>query len=154
MTGGAFLIMAGVVMYPTGKHSLYPGIPIPVTSLNRHQDPAETNVKIIIADKINEPKEKLEAKLNLQDSHLKEDEAIQEIPTEKEKTEEPLEQLLSEECNQTQSTAESKEVTIPVATSENISQNETDDLQKKLVSEVVEELGEGESQEISLSYNL
>ena len=33
--GGAGLVMAGVAMYPSGRHSLYPGIPIPVTSLGR-----------------------------------------------------------------------------------------------------------------------
>ena len=34
----AVLAMAGVAMYPEGRHSLYPGIPIPVTSLERRKE--------------------------------------------------------------------------------------------------------------------
>jgi hypothetical protein len=147
MTGGAFLIMAGVAMYPTGKHSLYPGIPIPVTSLNRGEKPAETNYKLIVVDKLDEPKEKLDEKSTLQDILPKEDAALEDIPTEKEKCKEPLDQVRSEQFTQTNTTVESTDIPIPVTTSEIISPDNTDEPQDKLVGEVLEEIDQGESQE-------
>ena len=147
MTGGAFLIMAGVAMYPTGKHSLYPGIPIPVTSLNRGENPADTNIQLIVVDKSDEPKEKLEEKLILQDIPLKEDGALEEIPTVKENGKEPLNQVQSEESTQKNTVVESTEIPIPVPTSEIISQYKTDDPQEKIAGEVVEEIDKGDSQE-------
>ena len=57
MAGGAVLIMAGVAMYPSGRHSLYPGIPIPVTSLNRTGKDEDTNEqKLIVVEKLEEPR--------------------------------------------------------------------------------------------------
>ena len=41
-------MMAGVALYPTGKHSEYPGIPIPVTSVNK----SENNDTFLVVDKL------------------------------------------------------------------------------------------------------
>ena len=57
IAGGAALVIAGVAMYPSGRHDLYPGIPIPVTSLNRGDEKrGDTEVKLIVVETIEEPK--------------------------------------------------------------------------------------------------
>ena len=53
IAGGAALIVAGVAMYPSGRHSLYPGIPIPVTSLDRGGSKTDdSEVKVIVVEKL------------------------------------------------------------------------------------------------------
>merc|ERR1712223_1407432 len=53
IAGGAALIVAGVAMYPSGRHSLYPGIPIPVTSLDRGGSKTDdSEAKVIVVEKL------------------------------------------------------------------------------------------------------
>ena len=68
IVGGAAIgvVMAGVAMYPTdypsGRHSLYPGIPIPVTSLNRGGEEKDdtSEVKLVVVEKLDKPKKDVE----------------------------------------------------------------------------------------------
>ena len=55
VTGGAVIVIAGTAMYPTGKHSYYPGIPIPVTSLNRAEtSERNSSVEVVVIEKLEE----------------------------------------------------------------------------------------------------
>ena len=55
VTGGAVILIAGTAMYPTGKHSYYPGIPIPVTSLNRAEtSEGNSSVEVVVIEKLEE----------------------------------------------------------------------------------------------------
>ena len=55
VTGGAVIVIAGTAMYPTGKHSYYPGIPIPVTSLNRAEtSEGNSSVEVVVIEKLEE----------------------------------------------------------------------------------------------------
>ena len=58
VTGGAVIVIAGTAMYPTGKHSYYPGIPIPVTSLNRAETSEKnSSVEVVVIEKLEESKQ-------------------------------------------------------------------------------------------------
>ena len=79
IAGGAALVVAGVAMYPSGRHALYPGIPIPVTSL-KHSDEKSggSEVKLIVVEKLDEPKKDLIQEPKK--SEEKVEEAIEEAP--------------------------------------------------------------------------
>ena len=53
ITGGVGLVVAGAAMYPSGRHSLYPGIPIPVTSLGcGGASPNDSKAKLLGVEKL------------------------------------------------------------------------------------------------------
>ena len=79
IAGGAALVVAGAAMYPSGRHALYPGIPIPVTSLNRGDEKSgDSEVKLIVVETQEEPKKDLIPEPKK--SEEKEEEAIEEAP--------------------------------------------------------------------------
>ena len=57
LKSGAALLLAGVAMYPTGKRSLYPGVPIPVTSLHPTEKTKEGDIKLIVVENLKPTKE-------------------------------------------------------------------------------------------------